>query len=229
MYILINDEQEVTNNKILFSNIVKVQSLIRKYRHRKVYKAILKKIRVSLILLNIILQNSQSYFSQEEYFETIRKGVTFDKTQPLEERTYSYKNGSIYKGFWLGGFRHGKGVMRWIDGSYYEGEWNLGFAEGQGNLIYLSGDYMKGEFRYNKLNGYGECYNTELGYEYKGYWENDLQTGQGSEWWPDGSEYFGLYEFGKKDGFGKYSWPDESYYLGEWKDNKICGLVFKIN
>ena len=32
---------------------------------------------------------------------------------------------------------------------------------------------------YNKLNGYGECYNNELNYEYKGYWENDLQSGQG--------------------------------------------------
>jgi hypothetical protein len=115
--------------------------------------------------------------------------------------------------------------MKWSDGTYYEGEWNLGFAEGKGMLVYQNGDYMKGEFVYNKLNGFGECFNNELGYEYKGYWENDLQSGQGSESWPDGSEYIGLYEFGKKDGFGKYNWTDGSYFIGEWKDNKIHGLV----
>jgi len=69
--------------------------------------------------------------------------------------------------------------MKWIDGTYYEGEWNLGYAEGKGILVYVNGDYMKGQFMYNKLNGYGECYNNELCYEYKGYWENDQQSGQG--------------------------------------------------
>lgn len=69
--------------------------------------------------------------------------------------------------------------MKWLDGTYYEGEWNLGYAEGKGILVYVNGDYMKGQFMYNKLNGYGECYNNELCYEYKGYWESDQQSGQG--------------------------------------------------
>jgi hypothetical protein len=118
--------------------------------------------------------------------------------------------------------------MKWTDGTYYEGEWTLGYAEGKGMLVYTNGDYMKGQFIYNKLTGYGECYNNELGYEYKGYWENDLQSGQGNEIWPDGSEFVGTYEMGKKDGFGKYMWTDGSYYIGEWKDNKIHGLVNNI-
>jgi hypothetical protein len=116
--------------------------------------------------------------------------------------------------------------MRWLDGTYYEGEWNLGFAEGNGMLVYHNGDYMKGQYLYNKLNGYGECHNTEMGYDYKGYWQGDLQSGQGNEIWPDGSEFVGTYEIGKKDGFGKYIWTDGSYYLGEWKDNKIHGFVY---
>jgi hypothetical protein len=115
--------------------------------------------------------------------------------------------------------------MKWTDGTYYEGEWNLSFAEGKGILVYHNGDYMKGQFLYNKLNGFGECYNSDMGYEYNGYWLNDLQSGQGNEIWSDGSEYVGTYELGKKEGFGKYIWADGSYYLGEWRDNKIHGLV----
>jgi len=169
---------------------------------------------------------STPYFSQSEFFETIKKGVKYDKNAELVERTYNYKSGAEYTGTWLGGFRHGKGVMKWNDGgTYYDGEWNYGYAEGQGSLHFSNGDNMKGQFRYNKLNGMGECFTADTGYEHKGYWENDLQTGHGTEIWPDNSEYVGLYEFGKKEGFGKYSWPDDSYYLGEWKDNKICGLV----
>jgi hypothetical protein len=118
--------------------------------------------------------------------------------------------------------------MTWPDGTYYEGYWNLGYAEGVGELQYANTDFMKGEFRYNKLNGYGECYHSELGYSYKGNWENDLQIGMGCEIWQDGSFYIGHYEFGKKEGFGKYQWTDSSYYIGEWKDNKIHGYVFTV-
>ena len=117
------------------------------------------------------------YFSSEEYFETITNNKISEAQ--IVEKSYSYKSGALYTGQWLGGFRHGQGTMKWIDGTYYEGEWNLGYSEGKGILVYVNGDYMKGQFMYNKLNGYGECYNNELCYEYKGYWENDQQSGQG--------------------------------------------------
>ena len=67
--------------------------------------------------------------------------------------------------------------MTWSDGTNYDGEWAYGYAEGLGCLTYSNGDFMKGEFRYNKLNGNGECLNNDIGYEYKGNWENDLQKG----------------------------------------------------
>ena len=161
-------------------------------------------------------------------FETISEDKKLFQLEKLE-KSYEYESEAIYSGSWLGGFRHGRGIMRWKDGTYYEGEWNLGFAEGNGMLVYLNGDFMKGQFMYNKLNGIGECINSEMGYNYKGKWENDLQSGQGNELWQDGSEYIGFYEFGKKNGFGKYNWIDGSNYIGDWKDNKINGLVFKSN
>ena len=163
-------------NPNLISTLIKVQSNIRKYKHRKIYKAILKKHRVKIKIL-YFFQSNLGYFSQDELFETLGD----NKLSQIEvhEGAYTYSTESIYSGSWLGGFRHGRGLMKWKDSTYYEGEWNLGFAEGKGMLVYNNGDYMKGNFVYNKLNGYGECYNNELCYEYKGFWENDLQTGEG--------------------------------------------------
>jgi hypothetical protein len=152
----------------MIEKIINLQSLIRKYKHRKIYKAILEKYR-----------SKQAYFSFEEIRETLGKSRL--KDLQVKEMSYTYNSGAIYSGQWLGGFRHGRGLMKWKDGTYYEGEWNLGYAEGKGMLVYINGDFLKGDFMYNKLNGYGECFNNELGYEYKGYWENDLQCGQGKE------------------------------------------------
>ncbi len=153
-------------NPSLVIKVIKLQSLIRKYKDRKIYKAILEKYRVK-----------QNYFSYEEIEETLSTRKIRDSE--ITEKSFTYKTGAIYSGQWLGGFRHGRGLMKWPDGTYYEGEWNLGYAEGKGMLVYMNGDYMKGDYMYNKLNGYGECFNNELAYEYKGYWENDLQCGQG--------------------------------------------------
>jgi len=95
-------------------------------------------------------------------------------------------------------------------------------------MQFANQDIMRGEFKYNKLNGYGECFQAELGYNYKGNWMNDLQSGMGFEHWVDRSFYIGQYEMGKKEGFGKYQWADSSFFIGEWKDNKIHGYVSYI-
>lgn len=173
--------QEILNsNPKLNASLIKIQSLIKKYKYRKLYKAILKKHRVIFYYIFFIFyQFNQGYFCQEELFETLGDNIL--KTMEQSEGSYTYNSEAIYSGSWLGGFRHGRGLMKWKDGTYYEGEWNLGYAEGRGMLVYSNGDYMRGNFFYNKLNGYGECYNNELCYEYKGFWENDLQCGEGKQ------------------------------------------------
>jgi hypothetical protein len=163
-FVAINDILE--KNPPLIIKVIQLQSLIRKYKDRKIYKAILEKYR-----------EKQNYFSFEELQETLSSRKIKDAQN--FEKSYTYRSGAIYSGQWLGGFRHGRGLMKWADGTYYEGEWNLGYAEGKGMVVYMNGDYMKGDYMYNKLNSFGECFNNELAYEYKGYWENDLQSGQG--------------------------------------------------
>ena len=60
----------------------------------------------------------------------------YDKVQGiLEVRKYTYLNsGASYEGQWLGGFRHGHGIMRFNDGATYEGDWYLGHAHGEGKF-----------------------------------------------------------------------------------------------
>lgn len=205
--------QEILDyNPGLEKKIVKVQSLIRTYKARTLYKNVLKK-----------LSENQLYFTSDELFETLSRNAYKDLIKHNTE--FRYQTGAVYSGEWLGGFRNGFGKMTWPDGTYYEGMWSFGFAEGEGFYLNANGTYMRGEFRYNKLNGRGECFNKEISYKYIGMWINDLQNGQGTETWTDGAEYLGIFENGNKEKFGKYCWSDSSYYIGEWKDNKINGYV----
>ena len=203
----------INNNPEQYKKLHKIKNSILSFQKRKMFQNMLKKFR-----------EDQKSFTYEEFIETLSGNRKYGTLEKKTDETYKYKSGALYKGDWLGGFRHGYGVMTWEEGLVYEGEWNYGFAEGKGKLTYPTGQYLKGNFMYNKLNGYGEIHNTENGYEYWGNWENDQQMGQGKEEWKDGSTYEGNYEFGKKEGLGKYTWEDGTFYYGEWKNNKIHGL-----
>jgi hypothetical protein len=130
-----------------------------------------------MIIFYINNKESKNYFSQSELFETLSKTKVIDISE--HNQVYTYKTGAVYSGSWLGGFRHGRGLMKWEDGTFYNGEWNLGYAEGKGMLMFGNGDYKKGTFMYNKLYGYGEYYHAKLNYAFKGLWEGDLQNGKG--------------------------------------------------
>lgn len=58
--------------------------------------------------------------------------------QNLVTRTYQYRtSGATYDGQWLGGFRHGRGTMKFRDGASYEGTWYLGRAHGYGRFTHV--------------------------------------------------------------------------------------------
>ena len=55
--------------------------------------------------------------------------------EQLEVRVHRYRtSGATYDGEWLGGFRHGRGIMSFKDGTTYEGTWYLGYAHGYGKF-----------------------------------------------------------------------------------------------
>jgi hypothetical protein len=52
------------------------------------------------------------YFLDEEFWETLSKTQLFNEKAKIIKNDYVYKcTGSKYSGEWIGGFRHGKGIM----------------------------------------------------------------------------------------------------------------------
>ena len=139
-----------------------------------------------------------------------------------EEGEYTFENGAVYCGQWLGRYRHGYGKQTWPDGARYEGEWLNNKAHGRGIFYHVDGDVFDGEWKNDKANGFGTYYNVN-GSKYEGQWIDDLQEGYGKETWKDGSVYEGAYCQGHKHGHGAYVWSDGSTYDGEWFRSKIHG------
>mmetsp|Transcript_32891 Transcript_32891/g.57483 ORF Transcript_32891/g.57483 Transcript_32891/m.57483 type:complete len:372 (-) Transcript_32891:1373-2488(-) len=65
-----------------------------------------------------------------------------------EKKTHAYKNGGVYDGQWLGGFRDGWGIMVWADGSIYRGFWSFGYPKGEGKFTYSDHDVYDGQWIY---------------------------------------------------------------------------------
>jgi hypothetical protein len=63
----------------------------------------------------------KKYFLDEEFFETVSKTNKYNKKAKITKKDHAYKSSSKYSGEWMGGFRHGQGVMIWTDGAKYEG------------------------------------------------------------------------------------------------------------
>ena len=63
------------------------------------------------------------YFTREEEKETLTSGKKFNSSEPVTIRSYTYKSGAVYEGEWMGGMRHGKGKILWVDGASYKGDW----------------------------------------------------------------------------------------------------------
>jgi hypothetical protein len=67
----------------------------------------------------------------------------------------TYSDGSKYKGGFLDGKRHGKGIMNWANGCVYEGDFVDDQYNGKGIYANTSGVKLEGNFLDGKLNGYG--------------------------------------------------------------------------
>ena len=53
----------------------------------------------------------------------------------------------IYRGDWLKGLPHGKGILIWIDGDRYDGEWKHGKRDGNGIFTGADGRFYEGKFQ----------------------------------------------------------------------------------
>ncbi len=135
---------------------------------------------------------------------------------------YQYPNGTLYKGDFLHGKPHGKGIMYFANGNKYLGDWQEEERQGQGRLIFAEGHVYTGSFKHNKFEGQGtmEYANGDV---YEGQWKKGLAEGQGIYTFHSGGRYEGEFSRGLFNGQGTFYYPDGSSFTGQWKENKKHG------
>jgi hypothetical protein len=88
-------------------------------------------------------RHERGYFSRAEALETL-------SPRPPQlgkiKKVYTYSRGGVYDGYWLGGFRDGRGTMTWPDGAVYRGFWSYGYPSGEGKFTYPDSDVYDGQW-----------------------------------------------------------------------------------
>ena len=78
-------------------SIIKIQAFIRRCISRKAIK--------ECIEMRDMYRMHARYFTRDELFETL--STTHGNNGIQNNRQHNYKNGAVYVGNWLGGFRNG--------------------------------------------------------------------------------------------------------------------------
>jgi hypothetical protein len=78
---------------------------------------------------------------------------------PHGEGTYTWEDGSVYKGTWLMGFKEGFGIYETLEGYRYRGEWRRsekwGFGVESGETLDQRSFVYEGGFMRNQRHGLG--------------------------------------------------------------------------
>ena len=130
----IKHKKQKTNYTDYLGEIIKIQAVWRGHQDRKQYDHIRKQA-----------VGSYPYFSPAEIRETLSRYMCPAAQRSTPHRRL-YKNGGVYEGQWLGGFRHGQGKMTWSDSASYEGNWEYGKPKGFGRFTHIDGEVFEGEW-----------------------------------------------------------------------------------
>jgi len=142
--------------------------------------------------------------------------------------THTYSFGGSYKGEYKNGREHGEGVKTHADGSIIQGEFKHGkIHNGRGILVIGEKRRLEGEWTDGKLDGFGRV-ETKDGIVFEWTMKEGLQTGFGSQRFPDGTLYeghwidmktLGLARFTemKRHGAGRLTTPRKQVLQGVWE------------
>jgi hypothetical protein len=107
----------------------------------------------------------------------------FEKTGVYEKTVANEKSGvtSSYRGGFLVGKKHGKGIKVMPNGDRYEGEFRDDYRDGHGIYAWgdktqWAGDRYEGEYQRDLRHGWG-VFQWSNGDRYEGAWQNDLRMG----------------------------------------------------
>ena len=193
----------------------------------------------------------------EECFEPFR--TLFDTIDPLNkgntmvlssddensDEPFRLPDGSMYRGLWRAGKKHGKGTLQMANGDIFDGYFEDDLYEGMGILWYKNGDRYEGNFETGYFQGHGiyvyhdgDMYEGDFvqgvregngtlrfydGSHYTGKFENDCVQGKGKLVNNDGSTYEGDFVNGMFEGRGKFVNSDGSSYVGQYKQGIMNG------
>ena len=214
---------------------------------------LLVKFQMERLRKTLISKGEGVYQPFKHLFEVEDTVGTADSTQSLSfnadnvalMEVTQLPDGSMYRGAWKAGKKHGKGALQsangdiydgnfeydeyhgmgiiWYkDGDRYEGNFETGHYQGHGMYVYQDGDVYEGAFVQGVREGHGRLQFSDGSY-YTGSFENDAVQGKGSLVNPDGSTYEGDFVNGVFEGYGSFKASDGSTYVGEYKGGIMNG------
>jgi hypothetical protein len=116
------------------NSVVKIQAFWKSFQCQKQFS-----------LIKRLLKQNHNYFTPDDLKSRLTVSTLANKKKRGEKFVFS--SGGIYKGEWLGGFRHGSGSMQWPDGAHYQGSWSFGYPFGFGKFVHVDGDCYSGEWK----------------------------------------------------------------------------------
>lgn len=165
------------------------------------------------------------YINEESYYEGDLYQNTFNGYGKF------IKEDSEYDGYFLNGYKNGKGTLNYKNKIIYDGEFNNDLFEGHGYIkwVNLQIEYI-GEFKSSMLHGEGEL-TTLRGNKYIGTFQGNEFNGQGIFYWGMTRIFKGNYKNNKKHGKGIYKDTLKKIEIrGIWENGKINGTCdIKIN
>ncbi|WP_199621331.1 HAD-IIIA family hydrolase [Paenibacillus alkalitolerans] len=128
---------------------------------------------------------------------TVRKAEWGKSLQTLSNyESKKYDNGEKYEGQLVRGLKHGQGIYTWKDGTVYIGFWSKDLEDGYGEKKFANGDIYRGYWKNGAFDGEG-TYIWKDGETYEGQWEDGLQHGFGTKISSNGVKNKGFWVYGE--------------------------------
>ena len=122
------------------------------------------------------------YFAEKKVYEG-----EFMNDLPSGYGKEIYENGVIYQGFFVNGKKHNKGKLTLANGGEYIGEFNNDCLQGNGYFKWNHTKNYKGQWKNNCIDGFGVF--TDRDKKYIGYFEKDLKSGIGANYYVNNNVY----------------------------------------
>jgi len=118
--------------------------------------------------------------------------------RPSGQGQYHNPTGQLeYDGEFLGGQRHGEGILYQADGSIYKGQFRFNKPNGQGVLRRKNGDEIVGKFKNGQPHGKMEVTMNDKGHKIEGQFRHGMAHGRIRMIHGSQIMYEGLYRMGK--------------------------------